>query len=113
MQYFSMMSSYGSNVLGHTYKLKGSQPFTVLGIEGYPNPEISKQYQKHLIGLSADQLIAVPYRTTLIPNITIGDGVVKLTKVAVNGQVYTRPIDISRAIGVSKAYDPRPLEKLG
>lgn len=108
-----MMSSYGSSVLGHTYKIKGCPPFTVLGIEGFPNPEISKQYQKRLIGLSADQLVAVPYRTTLIPNITIGDGVVRLTKVVVNGQVYTRPIDISKAIGVKAAYDPQPLEMIG
>lgn len=104
--------AYGSQLLGHTFKVKGGVPFTVLEILGYPDPDIMKQYQPHLIGLPAGKLIAVPYRTTLIPNITLGDGVAKLTKVVVNGQTFTRPIDISKAIGVSKAYDPQPLKKI-
>ena len=105
--------TYGSQLLGHTYKVKGGIPFTVLGIEGYPDIDIKKQYKPQLVGLEKDQLVAVPYRTTLIPNITMGDGVARITKVVVAGVTYIRPIDISKAIGITAAYNPQTLEKLG
>ncbi len=105
--------TYGSELLGHTYKVKGGTPFTVLGVKGYPDPDIKKRWQSQLVGLTSGQLVAVPYRTTLLPNISLGDGVAQLTKVVVAGVTYIRPIDISKAIGITAAYNPQVLEKLG
>ena len=90
--------TYGSGLLGHTYKLKGGTPFTVLGVEGYPNTDIKKQYQPQLVGLEKDQLVAVPYRTTLIPNITMGDGVARI--------VAKRDMPVKKHLSVSQLSVP-------
>ncbi|TAN33389.1 hypothetical protein EPN28_02465 [Patescibacteria group bacterium] len=55
-------------------------------------------------------IVAVGYRGICIPNITTDGGVVRLTKVEVDGKTFNRPKDISQALGIERPMRAYPLE---
>ncbi|HEY4493033.1 MAG TPA: hypothetical protein VJB98_00190 [Candidatus Paceibacterota bacterium] len=98
------------NLTGKAFRTNGTT-FTILATEAYPTDRISDRYVE-LVGFGPGQLVAVPYRGICIPNITQNDGVMRLTKVEVNGQTYDRPKAISTALGVSQPMHPYPLSEV-
>ena len=74
--------------------------FTVTAVEPYPRDKVSEQYRE-ILDLPPGMLVAVPYRGTLIPNITLKGGVARLTEVQVIGDsLLKRPGAISAALGI-------------
>jgi len=96
------MSKFGSELVGKTYRAPSGCYFTVTAIEPYPDNKVSDRY-KEILDLPVGVLVAVPYRGTLIPNITVKGGVVRLTGVAVKDETYKRPGEISATLGIKKA----------
>lgn len=92
---------FGQSVLSATYRV-GKVTFRVLGIDPYPKGRVSTQHRE-VLGFPSGVLVAVPYRGILIPNVTLSDGVVRLTKVEVNGEAYSTPKAISEVLAVKKA----------
>lgn len=105
------MSGFGDEIVGRTFK-KGSTVFMVMRAEPYPRDKISSQY-KHLLNLPPGKLVAVSYRGTLIPNITVCGGVVRLTFVAVAGLCLSTPKAISEALGIRHPNYPYALRRVG
>jgi hypothetical protein len=94
-------------LVGSSYKLDNGIRFKVIDTELYPAREVSHKF-KTILDFKAEHLVAISYRGTLIPNITLENGVVRLTKVEVDGKVFDRPGAISRALGIEEyltAYD--------
>lgn len=89
----------------------GLVKFMVLEAETFPAPKVSKQY-KGILGFKPGLLVAVGFRGTCIPNITGGNGVVRLTKIEVSGEIFDRPGTISKALGIEKPMVPYPLREL-
>ena len=85
--------------------------FTVLEAETYPAPKVSGQY-KGILAFKPGLLVAVGFRGTNIPNITGGNGVVRLTKIEVNGETFDRPSTISKVLGIEKPMTAYPLSEL-
>ncbi len=83
--------------------------FKVLEVEDYPDGKISKPYQK-IMEFSYGKLVGVNCHGTFVPNITIHGGVVRLTKVLVNGKVYDRAGTISDALGIVAHMTPYDLK---
>lgn len=79
----------------------GAVAFLVLGIEPYPAARVSARY-KEILSIQSGMLVAVDYRGTCIPNITVNGGVVRLTKVLINGKTIQRPGAISKALGITR-----------
>lgn len=104
------MSGFGDEIVGRTFK-KGSTVFMVMRAEPYPRDKISPQY-KHLLGISPGKLVAVSYRGTLIPNISLQGGVVRLTSIAVAGSSISTPKAISEALGIGRPNYPYTLHRV-
>lgn len=104
------MPGFGDDIVGCTFK-KGSTVFMVMRAEPYPEDKISSRY-KHLLNLPPGKLVAVSYRGTLIPNITLHGGVVRLTKIAVAGLILSTPKAMSEAVGVRHADYPYTLRRV-
>ncbi|MEK7062290.1 MAG: hypothetical protein AAB504_03135 [Patescibacteria group bacterium] len=100
---------FGQSVLGSNYEVNGVH-FQVLGIEPYPRKKISKQY-KEILKFRSGVLVAIPYRGTLIPNITIRGGVVRIIKIDVYCSTYKNPKAICEALEVREAIYPYDLSK--
>ena len=64
------MSELGSELIGKKYVAQNGTSFTVTAIEPYPRDKVSEQYRE-ILNLSPGMLVAVPYRGTLILNITL------------------------------------------
>lgn len=92
---------FGQAVVGRTFRGSGIV-FMVMGIKPYPSDEVSPQYQQ-ILAMPPGKLVAVSYRGTLIPNITVHGGVVRLTRIAVAGSILSTPKAISQALGIRKA----------
>ena len=83
--------------------------FKILEAEDFPEDKISKPY-KGIMKFPYGKLVAVNFRGTHIPNITYNGGVVRLTKVLVNGKVYDRAGAISEQyarVAIFPIGDPR------
>lgn len=89
----------------------GNITFTVLEAENYPASRVSKRYHM-ILSFRPNLLVAVGFRGICIPNITYDKGVVRLTRVEVNGQVFNRPKDISEALGIKDPMVPYPLREM-
>lgn len=100
---------FGSSVLNETYQV-GGVSFRVLGIIPYTVGNVSKRYEE-ILKFPSGLLIAIAYRGTLIPNITLKGGVVCLTKVEVKGEVYKTPKTISETLKIEEAMYPYDLLK--
>ena len=96
------MSKFGNELVGKTYKAPSGCVFIVTAIEPYPDNKVSDRY-KEILDLAVGVLVAVPYRGTLIPNITLKGGVARLTEVTVKDETYYRPSTISAVLGIKKA----------
>ena len=88
-------------IIGKKYNFE-RVTFEVLAVDEYPAEKVSKRY-KDVLKFRPGYLVAIDYRKTLIPNITVDDGVVRLTKVRIDSKVYSRPGAISSAIGITEA----------
>jgi hypothetical protein len=100
------------NMIGTSYETETGLKFKVVQAEDYPTAKIGKQFKK-ILALKAGYLVAISYRGTLIPNITLDEGVARLTSVEVEGKVLSRPNAISQAIGIKvpmTAYELRKVE---
>lgn len=86
-----------------TYQNGISVRFVVLAVEPYPASRVKRQYSE-ILSIQLGMLVAVPHRGTLIPNITVDGGVARLTKVRVGERILDRPGDISKAIGITRAF---------
>jgi len=99
-------------IIGRKFLVNGVR-FTVCDTEPYAPGRITPQY-RDLLKFPAGQVVAISYRGTLIPNITLGanEGVVRLTTVKVGEQVLTKPGQISRVLKLSsdmRAYALTPV----
>ena len=97
-----------SDFIDKTFTLATGVTFKVLGIDLYPPDKVSKKY-KEILDFGPNQVAAVKYRTTLIPNITAVGGVARLTKIEVNGQTFSKPKAISAALNILEPMEPIPL----
>lgn len=94
---------FGEKFLGRRF-IRNGRCFTVLAVEPYPDDKVTPRHRE-ILGLAAGQLVAVPYRGALIPNITLGRrGVVRLTAIEMGGKVLGRPGKISAALEINQAY---------
>jgi len=98
------------NLKGKKYQT-GKVTFTVLEGENFPAGKVSPRY-KDILAFRSGLLVAVGFRGICIPNITYDKGVVRLLRVEVGGQVFNRPGDISRAIGVEEPMVPYQLREV-
>lgn len=96
------MGRFGKELVGGAYRTLNGTSFTVTAIEPYPDNKVSDRYRE-ILDLPEGVLVAVSYRGTLIPNITVNGGVVRLTEVKVRDETYNRPGAISAALGIKKA----------
>jgi len=103
-----MPKNFGQEVIGKKYATSEGVEFKVMEIEAYPKLEISERYLG-ILDLALGQLVAVRYRGTLIPNITLKGGVVRITKAEIDGQIFSRPKTISAALGIKEAMKPYEL----
>ena len=92
---------FGKEIVNSSYEVN-KVAFRVLGIEPYPKNKVSKQYLE-ILAFPMGFLVAIAYRGTFIPNITLKGGVVRLTKVEVKGKVYKNPKAISEALNIKEA----------
>lgn len=83
--------------------------FKILEVEDYPEDRISKQY-KGIIQFPYGKLVAINFRGTHIANITYNGGVVRLTKIMVNGKVYDRAGTISDVLSIITHMTPYDLK---
>jgi hypothetical protein len=105
------MKMFGSGIVGCTFK-RGRTIFMVMDIEPYPEERIKPQFKDRLMRLKSGKLVAVTYRGTLIPNITLRGGVVRLTRIAIDGEVLSGPRAISKALGINTAHYPYTLRRV-
>ena len=85
--------------------------FKVVEAETYPATKVSRRY-KGILAFKPGFLVAVGFRGTCIPNITGGNGVVRLTKIEVDGEIFDRPSTISEVLGVERPMTPYQLRQL-
>ncbi len=97
----------GKELVGKKFRT-GEIGFKILEIEPYSKRLVSDRYKK-ILAFREGFLVAVGFRGTLIPNITLKDGVVRLTKIEISGQVFDRPKVISAALGIEEAMQPYEL----
>jgi hypothetical protein len=100
-----MPKQFGAEIIGKKYVTEGEVVFKVLGFEVYLKMEVSERYLG-ILDFDPGKLVAISYRGTLIPNITLKGGVVRLTKVQVKEQVFSSPKAISMALGIEEAMKP-------
>ena len=100
----------GQSVRGRMYRVN-KVVFQVLEIEPYPKSKVSERY-KEILELRPGVLAAISYRGTLIPNITLVNGVARLLRVKVGDKVWKTPKTISAALGVKGAMLSYNLKKL-
>lgn len=99
--------NFGDSVVGDVFQVNGVS-FQVLEIEPYPEEKISPRY-KAILKFGPGLVVAVLYRGILIPNITLKGGVVRLTKVEIDGKIFVGPKAISEALWIKRAMYPYPL----
>lgn len=92
-------------LIGKTYKTATGVTFTVLCVESYQKKDVSERY-KPILGVKPGHLVAVNYRGTLIPNITLEGGVARIISVSVGELTFDRPRAISEAIGIKDGLTP-------
>lgn len=94
---------FGENIVGKRF-VRCGRAFTVKSVDLYPAEKVSRQHVE-ILSIPAGNLVAVPYRGTLIPNITLGrTGVVRLIEIEMGGKTYNRPSTISEALGINQPY---------
>ncbi len=76
--------------------------FTILSVEAYGKSKISDRYRA-ILDIKSGFLVAIQYRTALIPNFTLDGGVARITGVEVEGSIFTTAHAISTAIGIKEA----------
>lgn len=94
---------------GKQFSLPSGITFKVLDIKFFSPNDVGKN-NKRLLDFEPNQLVAINYRGTFIPNITTEQGVACLTSVEVGGRTLTRPKAISEALGITKSMEPIPLK---
>lgn len=94
---------------GKQFSLSNGITFKVLDVEFYPPSKVSRR-NKILLDFEPNQLVAIDYRGTLIPNITTEQGVACLKSVEANGKTLTRPKVISAALGITESKKPELLQ---
>lgn len=104
------MFRFGQSVVGSSFILNGIT-FKVLEIIPYPKKNVSPQYRE-ILDFNPGLLVAVAYRGTLIPNITLSDGVVRLTKIEIAGKIINKPGAISKALRITEAMTSYEIKKV-
>lgn len=99
------------SIIGNRYLVSSKVEFEVLETENYPADKVSKQY-KLILGFDPKTLVAVGYRGINIPNITFKDGVVRLLKIRVGGEIFDRPKAISNALNIKEPMTSYKLERI-
>jgi hypothetical protein len=97
-------------ILGSSFEVNGVR-FKVLGADKFPIDFVSPRYQK-ILEFPVGKMVAVSFRGTLIPNITMKGGVTRLTQIEVMGLVYDRPKHISEALLIGEAMRAYDLEEI-
>ena len=92
---------FGLELVGRKYIRRGRK-FEILSVVPYPENDISKRY-KGIIEFQPGALVAVMFRGTLIPNITVKGGAVRITGIRIAGKEITRPGEISYALNINEA----------
>lgn len=100
---------FGSSTVSKTYTTEGNTVFKVLKVKPYQEHQVKPAY-RDVLSFKSGMLVAVNFRGTLIPNITLRGGVVRLLEVQVGDRIYSRPSDICRALGVQHPMRPYRLE---
>lgn len=101
---------FGQSVLDKRFHVNGME-FTVRRIEPYPREKVSERY-KDVLKFQRGVLVAVSHRGTLIPNITLAGGVVRLLEIEVDNRgTCKNPKAICEALGVKEAMYPYDLGK--
>lgn len=98
------------SITGNAYRVNGVT-FKVVAAEAYQKEKVSDRYRE-ILKFRKGVVVAVAFRGTLIPNVTLKDGVARLTEVEVAGVNYKNPKAISQALGISEAMYAYDLEKL-
>jgi hypothetical protein len=94
-----------SHLINKVFKTSASVNFTILNVEGYTEERVSKQF-KGVLAVKQDHLVAINYRKTLIPNLTLPQGVARITAVSVDNKTFNRPGAISAALGITEPMMP-------
>lgn len=100
-----------SHVVSSSYETEAGVKFTVAGIRNYPEAEVSDRY-KGILAFNPGYLVAVSYRGSLIPNITLDEGVVRILAVVIDGKSLIHPHAISQALGVKESMTPYTIKKV-
>lgn len=99
-----------SKLVGKKFKRRG-MVFEITSIDSYPEKRISKRY-KEIIEFRPDLLVAIDYRGTLIPNITVKGGVVRITGIRIGNTINDKPGKISEALKINKAMYAYKITKI-
>ena len=81
------------------------KPFRVIDAEPYPPSKVSFNY-KTILEYDSGFLIAIKFRGTFIPNITLDAAVARLKKVEIGRKILDRPGIISKALGIKNEMIP-------
>lgn len=96
---------FGQSVLDKRFHANGVE-FMVRRIEPYPREKVSERY-KDVLNFQRGVLVAVSHRGTLIPNITLTGGVVRLLEIEIdNLGICKNPKAICEALGIKGAMYP-------
>jgi hypothetical protein len=92
------MKNFGQELVGKQFRT-GRVTFTVLSVKPYPEEKVSDRY-KSILDFREGLLVAVKYHDTCLPNVTLKGGVAQLTRIKVGDQEFSRPGEISKALGI-------------
>ncbi len=97
------MAVQSSKLVGTTFKTKAGVEFTIMNTEDFSERGVSARY-KDVLDFSPGVLVAVAYRTALIPNYVLPSGdVARIHQVKIGDKILNKPLAISRAIGIEQA----------
>lgn len=88
-------------LIGKQYKTATGIIFKIGNIESYPKTKVSDRY-KAILAIKPGCLVAISFRGHLIPNMTLEEGVGRLTAVEIDGKPIKGASAISKAIGIDK-----------
>lgn len=88
-------------LIGKSFTSFNGTSFKVISIESYPKAKVSARYEQ-ILNFKAGFLVAVSFRGVLIPNITLEEGVARLTAIEVDGQIVKTAKSISDILGIKQ-----------
>lgn len=98
-------------LIGKQFKTANGVIFTILDVQSYPKSKVGERY-KRILNFKPGLLVAISFRGTLIPNITLEGGVARLTSVEVDGNSINTTTAISAVVGVKEAMVAYSIKEL-